>query len=170
MTFISSCSIWDADVNHHNGTSAPRDYYIVVMRVLCVARHQILSEHLCLVFERFDVAAAAAVGMRHARTLVSSYDPDVALCDYDLLTTRQLELWRTDAAAGAVPIIAVSLTKRPSEVALTDARGIVGFVYLPMLDPAAVRALFTALRQPRDGVLSPTQLSWPEATSRPRRR
>jgi hypothetical protein len=140
------------------------------MRVLCVARHPILSEHLCLVFERFDVAAAPAIGMRHARTLASTYDPDVAFCDYDLLTARELDLWRADAAAAGVPIVAVSLTRPASEVALAEGQGVVGFVYLPTLDPAAVRELLAALRRPRDGVLPPAPLAWPGVAPLRRRR
>ena len=134
------------------------------MRVLCVARHQILSEHLCRVFERFDVAAAGVVGMRQARTSIATHDPDVALCDYDLLTPTQLELWRADPASGGVPIVAVSMTKRPHEVTATEERGVVAFIYLPKLEPETARALFTALRRRRDGVASPNLLSWPGTT------
>ena len=135
------------------------------MRVLCVARHPVLSEHLCRVFERFDVAAAAVVGMRQARVSTRLYDPDVALCDYDLLTPTQLGLWRADRTAGNVPIIAVSMTKRPHEVTPIHERGVVAFLYLPTLDPGTVRGLFASLRRARDGVVSPNSLSWPGTTS-----
>src|SRR4051812_14100754 len=111
------------------------------MRVLCVARHPVLSEHLCRIFERFDVAAVPCVGVRRARALISAYDPDVVICDYDLLTVSQLDQWRNDAAASPVPIVAVSLTKRPSEVRLLDAIGVVGFLYLPTVAPIAAQQL-----------------------------
>ena len=131
------------------------------MRVLCVARHPVLSEHLCRFFERFDVAAVPCVGVRQARALISAYDPDVAICDYDLLTASQLDQWRKDAAASRVPIVAVSLTKRPSEIRLLDAAGVVGFLYLPTVAPITAQQLLTSLRRRREGVASPNQLSWP---------
>jgi DNA-binding NarL/FixJ family response regulator len=131
------------------------------MRVLCVARHPILSEHLCRFFERFDVAAAPCVGVRQARAMVLAYDPDIALCDYDLLTTSELEQWRDDAAAGRVPIVAVSMTRRPDEVRVADAEGVVGFLYLPTVSPVVAHQLLAGLRRRRDGVASPNQLPWP---------
>lgn len=101
--------------------------------------------------------------------MVSSYDPDLVLCDIDLLTPTQLELWRADPASAGVPIVAVSLRKRPDEVASLDARGVAAFLYLPAIDPDAVRALFSALRRRRDGVASP-ELSWPGKTPAARQR
>jgi CheY-like chemotaxis protein len=140
------------------------------MRILCVARHQMLSEHLCRFFERFDVAAAPAVGMRQARSSLAAHDPDLVFCDYDLLTPTQLELWRADPATRGVPIIAVSMTKRAHEVGAITERGVVGFLYLPTVQPETARALFASLRRRRDGVVSPTPLSWPGPTPVARRR
>jgi len=135
------------------------------MRILCVARHPILSEHLCRFFERYDVATTAVVGMRQARTSITLHDPDLALCDYDLLTPTQLGLWRADRAAGKVPIVAVSMTKRPDEVTAMEERGVVAFLYLPTLQPETARGLFATLRRQRDGVTSPSTLAWPGTTS-----
>ncbi|HEY4306120.1 MAG TPA: hypothetical protein VGM82_16735 [Gemmatimonadaceae bacterium] len=140
------------------------------MRVLCVARHLILSEHLSRFFERFDVAAAPVVGMRQARTTISSYDPDLVLCDYDLLTPTQLALWRADPSASGVPIVALSMSKRLNEIVPIDARGVYGFLYLPTLDPATVRTLFASLRRQRDGVAMPKRVSWPGTTPAVRHR
>jgi DNA-binding NarL/FixJ family response regulator len=134
------------------------------MRVLCVARHPILSEHLCRFFERFDVAAAPCVGMRSARGMIAAYDPDIVICDYDLLTTTELESWRADASTSPVPIVAVSMTKRPSEVRLAAATGVVGFLYLPTVSPVAAQQLLTSLRRSRDGVATSSELSWPGTT------
>jgi DNA-binding NarL/FixJ family response regulator len=134
------------------------------MRVLCIARHPILSEHLCRFFERFDVAAVPCTGVRSARGMMSAYDPDLTICDYDLLTTAELERWRADAATNGVPIVAVSMTKRPNEVRLDGATGVVGFLYLPTVSPAAAQQLLTTLRRRRDGVITPNELSWPRTT------
>ena len=138
--------------------------YIGIMRVLCIARHPILSEHLCRFFGRFDVAAVPCVGVRSARAMASAYDPDIAICDYDLLTASELEQWGADASAGRVPIVAVSMTKRPSEVRLIDATGVVGFLYLPAVSPIAAQQLLATLRRQRDGVATPNDLSWPGTT------
>lgn len=134
------------------------------MRVLCIARHPILSEHLCRYFERFDVAALPCVGVRSARGMISAYDPDIAICDYDLLTASELQRWRDDAGTSAVPIVAVSMSKRPSEVRLAAATGVVGFLYLPTVSPVAAQQLLTSLRRHRDGVITPNELSWPGTT------
>jgi hypothetical protein len=139
------------------------------MRAFCVARHPILSEHLSRFFERFDVAAVPIVGLRQARSTILSYDPDLVLCDYDLLTPAELGLWRADPACAAVPMVAVSMTKRPDDVA-DQARGITGFLYLPTIDPETTRTLFAAVRRRRDGVASPNRLSWPGTTPVVRRR
>jgi DNA-binding NarL/FixJ family response regulator len=130
------------------------------MRVLCVTRHPILSEHLCRFFEQFDLAAVPCVGVPRARSLVPAYDPDLVLCDYDLLTPSELAQWRADAAARVVPIVAVSMTRRPSEVRLVEATGVVGFLYLPTTSPSVARHLLASLRRRRDGVASPNQLPW----------
>jgi DNA-binding NarL/FixJ family response regulator len=134
------------------------------MRVLCVARHPILSEHLCRFFERFEVAAAPCVGIRSARGMITAYDPDIMICDYDLLTPSELEGWRADASTKTVPIVAVSMTKRPGEVRLAAATGVVGFLYLPTVSPITAQQLLTSLRRPRDGVAASNELSWPGTT------
>jgi DNA-binding NarL/FixJ family response regulator len=144
-----------------DGTSRDERHYIAVMRVLCIARHPILSEHLCRFFERFDVAAAPCVGVRSARGMISAYDPDVAICDYDLLTASELDQWHAGAATSAVPIVAVSMTKRLNEVRLGQASGVVGFLYLPTVSPIVAQQLLTSLRRQRDGVVTPNELSWP---------
>jgi DNA-binding response OmpR family regulator len=145
-------------------------HYIDDMRALCVARHPILSDHLARFFERFDIATVPVVGMRQARSNVSSYDPDLVLCDYGLLTPTHLERWRADPASRGVPIVAVSMTKRPADVADVDGRGLAGFIYLPTIDSEVTRALFATLRRRRDGVTSPKRLSWPGTTPVARRR
>jgi hypothetical protein len=87
-----------------------------------------------------------------------------------LLTPAQLARWRADPASAGVPIVAVSMTKRPGDVADLEPRGITGFIYLPAIDADATRALFAALRRRRDGVASPKRLSWPGTTPVARRR
>ncbi len=78
-------------------------------------------------------------------TITRSSFPDVVICDYDLLVAAPLADWERDPILGEVPIIAVSLTRRPEEAHLVDTNGIAGFLYLPLVDDeAAVRMVKAA--------------------------
>jgi chemotaxis response regulator CheB len=131
------------------------------MRVLCVGRHQFLSEHLCRFFEKLDVAAVPCVGMREAMNAISVHEPDAVICDYDLLATSALGEWENDPALNGVPIIAVSLTRHPGEAHVMDVNAIAGFLYLPTLDPDAARRLLAGVRVQRSAVALPKDLPWP---------
>lgn len=109
---------------------------------LCVGRHRFLSDHLGLYFGNIGLRTQCVVGLDEALAAVRATPPDVVLCDYDLLATIALEVWEHDAAFERVPVIAVSLTRRPEEMHLLDVNGIGGFLYLPTLDAqAALRVL-----------------------------
>lgn len=137
--------------------------YILRMRVLCVGRHQILSEHLCRFFEEYGVAAVPCVGLRDAMDRIPQDEPDAVICDYDLLATMPLTGWENDPALRDTPVIAVSLTRHPGEAHLMDVNGIAGFLYLPTLDPADARRLLASVSRTR-GVAAPTRLPWPATT------
>jgi hypothetical protein len=78
-------------------------------------------------------------------TIARSSFPDVVICDYDLLVAAPLADWERDPILCEVPIIAVSLTRRPEEAHFVDANGIAGFLYLPLVDDdAAVRMVKAA--------------------------
>jgi hypothetical protein len=112
------------------------------LSALCVGRHRFLSDHLGLYFSRIGLRTCCVVGLDEALTAVRASAPDVVLCDYDLLATIPIESWEHEAAFERVPVIAVSLTRRPEEMHLLDVNGIGGFLYLPTLDPhAALRVL-----------------------------
>ncbi len=109
---------------------------------LCVGRHRFLSDHLGLYFSRIGLRTHCVVGLDEGLEAARRLAPDVVLCDYDLLATVALDRWEHDAAFARVPVIAVSLTRRPEEMHLLDVNGIGGFLYLPTLDPeAALRVL-----------------------------
>lgn len=74
------------------------------------------------------------VGFQEGMTVTRSSFPDVVICDYDLLVAAPLADWERDPILSEVPIIAVSLTRRPEEAHLVDTNGIAGFLYLPLLD------------------------------------
>lgn len=136
------------------------------MRVLCIGRHSFLSEHLSSYFRDLGADTTAAVGLEEALRLAPAYRPDAVICDYDLLATLQLDAWERDPLLSRVPVIAVSLTRRPTEVHLLDVNGIAGFLYLPRLEPVdAQRVLGAAMA--RRALPTPTRLSWLDARPLP---
>ena len=125
------------------------------LTALCVGRHRYLSDHLGLYFSRIGLRTHCAVGLDEAFAAVRTLAPDVVLCDYDLLATIAPERWQQDAGFARVPVMAVSLTRRPEEMHLLDINGIGGFMYLPTLDPQAARRLLE--RPQRAAGYSPTR-------------
>jgi hypothetical protein len=134
------------------------------MRALCVARHPILSEHLCRFFDELGVDTVPCVGAGDTLEAASVRDVDLIICDYDLLATMPIAMWETDAIVRELPVIAVSLTRHPDDVHLLDVNGIAGFLYLPTLDPEAAQRLLAAVRRTRGGINPPDVLPWPAPT------
>lgn len=117
---------------------------------LCVGRHRFLSDHLGLYFEGIGLRTVSVVGLDEARAALAAAMPDVVLCDYDLLATIPAEHWERGSVFGMVPLIAVSLTRRPEEMHVLDVNGIGGFLYLPTLDPKAALGLIEMTRRAVD--------------------
>ena len=137
------------------------------MRVLCIGRHQFLSAHLCRFFEALGTQASGIVGLQGAGNAAASADTDVVICDYDLLATVSLESWERDPLLSRLPVIAVSLTRRPHEVHALDVNGIAGFLYLPTLDrDHAIRVLGAAASWRESAVKAPASLAWPPPAPR----
>lgn len=110
--------------------------------------------------ERTDARVRAAVGLTDAAAIARDCSPDVVVCDYDLLATLPLEAWETDEMLVRLPIIAVSMTRRPDEANALDVNGIAGFFYLPTLSIDTARQMLRAAAQ--RGVRAPaeTPLRW----------
>ena len=138
------------------------------MLALCVARHPYLAEHIARYFGRLGFVTAWAVGVDDALRSASERPPTLVLCEYDLLAAQSLERWERHPTLAAVPLVAVSLTRRPTEVNLLDVGGIAGFLYLPTLRADdAVRVLGVA--HPPAGYSLPSSFGAaqkPAATSR----
>jgi hypothetical protein len=115
------------------------------VRALCIGRHRFLSEHLCRFFGALGIETVPAVGLAQALELARRCAPDVALCDYDLLASFSLAEWERDDLAARVPIVAVSLTRRPTEARVLDVNGIGGFLYLPTLDRARASRVLASM-------------------------
>ncbi len=115
------------------------------MRLLCVGRHAMLSDHLASLFRGFGAETAPAVGLDEALEVARVFDPSAVVCDYDLLATVSLTAWERDPLLSRVPIVAVSLTRRPEEVHLLDVNNVAGFLYLPALEREDADRLLAAL-------------------------
>lgn len=135
-----------------------------LQRALCVGRHRYLSEHLGTFFRELGLETECVVGLDEARRSAFDRKPDIVLCDYDLLATASLERLEADENLSRVPIIAVSLTRRPDEVHLLDVNGIAGFLYLPTLDHETARRALGLGGRTVPGLAVPRE--WTEPTMR----
>ena len=134
------------------------------MRAVCIARHRFLSEHYATFFEALAVEGVTAVGFEEGMRAAREELPDLVLCDYDLLLAAPLARWQSDPVLAAIPIVAVSLTRRPEEAPLGGKHGVVGYLYLPTLrDEDARRVLHAAgVGRGERRVRPPTDaLRWP---------
>ena len=114
------------------------------MRAVCIARHRFLSEHYATFFEALAVQGVAAVGFEEGMRVAREEQPDLVLCDYELLLAAPLARWGRDPVLAAIPIVAVSLTRRPEEAPLAGKSGVVGFLYLPTLRAEDARRVLRA--------------------------
>lgn len=125
------------------------------MRVLCVSRHQFLSEHLCRYFGELGATCEGVVGISDVVPAAADFEPHLVVSDHDLVTPVLLDQWLREPALANVPVLAVSLTRRPDE-GMSSVDGAAGAIYLPGLDRETARALLTAAYRPR-GVDLPVQ-------------
>ena len=119
------------------------------MRAVCIARHRFLSEHFATFFEALAVEGVTAVGFDEGMRAAREEQPDLVLCDYDLLHAAALARWAGDAVLSAIPIVAVSLTRRPEEAPLAGRSGVVGYLYLPTLRTEDARRVLRAAQAAR---------------------
>jgi hypothetical protein len=117
------------------------------MRILCVGRHGVLSEHLASLFQGFGAETCAAVGLDEAVVVGRAFEPQAVICDYDLLASVSLSTWEQDPVLSRVPVVAVSLTRRPEEAHVLDVNSVSGFVYLPALERADGERLLAAIER-----------------------
>lgn len=121
----------------------------VVLRALCVSRHQYLGDHLARFFQKFGLETSYAVGLEGAIAVARQVEPQIVLCDYDLLATLPLDVWERDALLSRTPVVAVSMTRRPEETHVLDVNGIGGFLYLPTLRREDALVVLGAAAAPR---------------------
>ena len=130
------------------------------MRALCVGRHKYLSDHLELFFSELGLETSSVVGLDEAVRAAHRSRPDVVICDYDLLATRPLDAWESDALLAHTPMIAVSITRRPEDVHLLDVNNIAGALYLPQLDAEMARRVLAGIPRAPRPVVGGRSPSW----------
>lgn len=127
-----------------------------MLHALCVGRHRFLSDHLGVFFGHYGLSTTCVVGLDEAIAAAEQCSPALVICDYDLLATIPLDAWERHATLSRLPVVAVSMTRRPDEMHPLDVNGIAGFVYLPALRPESAQRIFGALTASR----SVPSLSW----------
>jgi hypothetical protein len=90
--------------------------------------------------------------------------PDAVACDYDLLASVSPSSLTESPVFSQIPIIAVSLTRHPTEAHLADTSGIAAFMYLPTIDAEAAHRVLETVRQKTRGINPPSVLRWPDTT------
>src|SRR3954469_19132249 len=134
--------------------------YIPPMRVLCVARHEFLSEHLGRYFDAFGVETTSCVGLAQAGELVAALDIDAVFCDYDLLLSIQPDAWSSNPVVSRLPVVAVSLTRDAGEAHFVNSQGITAFLYLAKLQSEDVHRVLESVRRQMGVTIPPNPLPW----------
>lgn len=111
------------------------------MRLLCIGRHEYLSEHLCRVFSDLGAQCEPVVGITDALMIASTFEPHLVVAEIELLNLAVLDRCANAHALAGVPVLAVSLTRRPEEIISADLCGLAGVIYLPTLDRESAVAL-----------------------------
>lgn len=124
------------------------------MRVLCAGRHAFLSEHLCRVFRDAGAECEPAVGAAEVLRKAAEFEPHLVVSDHDLITASLLDAWAAEPALMEVPVLAVSLTRRPDDAPPAEPAGLAALIYLPSLDAERAASLLAGLHRPR-GVAAP---------------
>ena len=117
--------------------------------MLCVGRHEFLSEHFCRYFRDLGAQCEPAVGTADAIVVAGSFEPHLVIADCELLTPAVLDTWSRDGSLRDVPVVAVSLTRRPEESVSAQMCGLAGVIYLPTLDRSGALALLARLEGAR---------------------
>ena len=130
------------------------------VNVLCIARHPYIAQHLARFFARVGVLTEYAVGLQDGAKQAHECHPDAVICEYDLLATLPLGPWEQDEPLSHLPIIAVSLTRRPGEGHLLDVNNIAGFLYLPALSDEHAHQVLEAATRGIVRAPAITPLSW----------
>ena len=157
--FTTRSKPWDERSYVHREHPSHFEVYFG-MRLVCVSRHQYLSEHLCRIFGELGVQCESVVGIAAADEAAEHFEPHLIVVEDALLSPSVLDEWARSRAMRDVPVLAVSLTRRPEEGVSVSPSGIAGVIYLPALDRTAALALMEGARRPV-GVSAPAESAVP---------
>lgn len=99
-------------------------------------------------FGRFGLTSTCVVGIQKAIDVAGSCGATLVICDYDLLAVVPMDEWESHRTLSRLPLLAVSMTRPPSEMHPLDVSGISGFLYLPSLVPEQARRLIGSYSAP----------------------
>lgn len=136
-------------VSYIQASRRPQHRDFSLLHALCVGRHRFLSDHLGVFFGRFGLSTTCVVGLDEAIAAAGQCAPALVICDYDLLATIPLDDWERHAILSRLPVMAVSMTRRPDEMHPLDVNGIAGFFYLPALRPESAQRILGLLTAAR---------------------
>ena len=114
-----------------------------------------LSEHLCRYFADLGAQCESAVGAASAVHVALDFEPHLVVAEFDLLTPAVQEEWSRAAGLRDVPVLAVSLTRKPEECLPVDLSGLAGVFFLPTLERNDALALLDLARRPRGVEIPP---------------
>lgn len=132
------------------------------MRVLCVARHIVLSRHIATLCADAGGDCRIAVGADEGLRAARRDPPDVVLCEVDLLAPETVSAWEREPGLAQVPLLAVSLTRRQNESPVIAGMPPSGYLYLPALGMSDLRRALSAATG-RGATAPANALRWPFA-------
>ncbi|MEP6621750.1 MAG: hypothetical protein ABJE47_20655 [bacterium] len=119
------------------------------MRVMCIGRHQYLSEHLCRFFRDAGADCEPVVGKAAVADAARAFEPHLIVVESVLLNPTLLDEWSRDSVLGSTPVQAVSFSRRTDDERPPEESGVSGVVYLPSLSNEDARLLLAAARHQR---------------------
>ncbi len=75
----------------------------IQLKALCVGRHTFLAEHFARLFAGLGLETKPAVGLLESSIESRGFDPDVVICEYELLASLSLEAWERHDLLRVVP-------------------------------------------------------------------
>lgn len=117
------------------------------MKVLCIGRHRYLSDFLADYFRDATLHTTPVVGVAEAEQSAEGTVFDVVICDYDLVAPLAADRWSHCPHLSAVPVVAVSLTRRAEEAPALAAAALALYLYLPSVAPSDARRMVAAIRR-----------------------
>jgi hypothetical protein len=120
-----------------------------------------LADHVARVLADAGIDTTQVVGVEAALPALSAlHPPHVFVIEYDLIASAPPELRPTLTKLSALPIVAISMTRRYTEMHPIDAAPVAAFVYLPTMTAAALQRTIYAAAAAAQAESEPRASSW----------